>query len=202
MSSTMGTSFVRPPSVGCARSTSRTPLSPSTRCTRVRTSNWSYTRYRTRRMHRHRRGHHQLRPCRRPSAPEGTRACASPTAVRASRRASAPPCFYGRAHDHCCFVTQFRERCDASCEQATLPFTVDGLADLCARNPNIPKVQTHSARTHLLWSRRPLRPDRCVCGSFQVYSKCASAIKTAPPVDDGMAALPRPIRRPLCRCKP
>ena len=35
---------------------------------------------------------------------------------------------------------QLRERCDAKCEAAALPFEVDGLEDLCARNPNIPKV--------------------------------------------------------------
>ena len=35
---------------------------------------------------------------------------------------------------------QFRERCNATCERTTLPFAVDGLQDLCARNPNIPKV--------------------------------------------------------------
>ena len=35
---------------------------------------------------------------------------------------------------------QLRERCDAKCQAAALPFEVDGLEDLCARNPNIPKV--------------------------------------------------------------
>ncbi|KAL1521426.1 hypothetical protein AB1Y20_021090 [Prymnesium parvum] len=35
---------------------------------------------------------------------------------------------------------QLRERCDAECERAALPFDVTGLEDLCARNPNIPKV--------------------------------------------------------------
>ena len=36
--------------------------------------------------------------------------------------------------------SQLRERCNASCEQARLPFEVDGLADLCGRNPRIPNV--------------------------------------------------------------
>ena len=40
---------------------------------------------------------------------------------------------------------QFRERCNASCERTTLPFTVDGLKDLCARNPNIPKAYSKCA---------------------------------------------------------
>ena len=35
---------------------------------------------------------------------------------------------------------QLRERCNATCKATTLPLSVDGLADLCARNPSIPKV--------------------------------------------------------------
>ena len=68
-------------------------------------------------------------------------------------------------------VHQLRERCDATCEQATLPFTVDGLADLCQRNPNIPKA----------------------------YSKCANVLPGTRMADDGSAAnLPMPLRRPKC----
>ena len=33
-----------------------------------------------------------------------------------------------------------RERCDEACAHAVEPFEVDGLADLCSRNPNIPRV--------------------------------------------------------------
>jgi hypothetical protein len=41
--------------------------------------------------------------------------------------------------------SQLRERCGASCEAAIQPFEVDGLQDLCARNPNIPKVYSKCA---------------------------------------------------------
>jgi len=68
-------------------------------------------------------------------------------------------------------VQQLRERCDEQCEQALLPFTVDGLADLCARNPNIPKA----------------------------YSKCAGVMRGIEAADDGSKAnLPQPMRRPKC----
>lgn len=41
--------------------------------------------------------------------------------------------------------SQLRERCGAACEAAIQPFEVDGLKDLCARNPNIPKVYSKCA---------------------------------------------------------
>ena len=41
--------------------------------------------------------------------------------------------------------SQFRERCDAACVKAELPFEVDGLADLCSRNPSIPRVYSRCA---------------------------------------------------------
>lgn len=40
---------------------------------------------------------------------------------------------------------QFRERCNATCEQTALPFAVDGLRDLCGRNGNIPKAYAKCA---------------------------------------------------------
>ncbi len=40
---------------------------------------------------------------------------------------------------------QLRSRCDAACERKTLPFAVDGLRDLCKRNPSIPKVYAKCA---------------------------------------------------------
>jgi len=67
-------------------------------------------------------------------------------------------------------VKQLRERCNATCQQAVLPFTVDGLADLCSRNPRIPSV----------------------------YSKCASVSRGAK-ADDGSARhLPKPQPRRKC----
>ena len=70
---------------------------------------------------------------------------------------------------------QFRERCNATCERTTLPFSVDGLADLCGRNPNIPKVYT-----------------KCHYG-VQVGSEgAAKAARSA----DG--PLPRALPRPKC----
>ena len=43
------------------------------------------------------------------------------------------------------YRTQLRERCDAACETKRLPFAVDGLKDLCSRNPSIPKVYSRCA---------------------------------------------------------
>ena len=41
--------------------------------------------------------------------------------------------------------SQLRERCDKACEEAQLPFEVDGLADLCSRNPRIRNVYSKCA---------------------------------------------------------
>lgn len=40
---------------------------------------------------------------------------------------------------------ELKARCDGACEQRRLPFTVDGLKDLCGRNPNIAKVYSKCA---------------------------------------------------------
>jgi len=66
---------------------------------------------------------------------------------------------------------QFRERCNATCERTTLPFAVDGLKDLCARNPNIPTVYS-----------------KCLTAGYAA-SKAAVA-KDAP--------LPKALPRPRC----
>ena len=68
---------------------------------------------------------------------------------------------------------QFRERCNATCERTTLPFTVDGLKDLCARNPNIPKVYTK-------------------CATQPEFASAGAAAKAAD------AMLPRALPRPKC----
>ena len=70
---------------------------------------------------------------------------------------------------------QFRERCNATCERTTLPFSVDGLADLCGRNPNIPKVYT-----------------KCHYGVQVGGEGAAKAARSA----DG--PLPRALPRPKC----
>ena len=40
---------------------------------------------------------------------------------------------------------ELRDACDAKCQAQPLPFTVDGLKDLCSRNPGIPKVYSRCA---------------------------------------------------------
>ena len=65
---------------------------------------------------------------------------------------------------------QFRERCNATCETALLPFAVDGLRDLCARNPNIPKA----------------------------YSKCAAV--GYPPIRGPPNDVPLPVAAPRRKC--
>eukprot|EP00964_Phaeocystis_antarctica_P069067 scaffold41892_cov78-Phaeocystis_antarctica.AAC.1 len=62
-----------------------------------------------------------------------------------------------------------RDACNESCIRTPLKFEVDGLKDLCKRNPNIPKV----------------------------YSKCelAGYAKAA----NGMPLEPPPIPRPICK---
>ena len=69
---------------------------------------------------------------------------------------------------------QFRERCNATCEKTTLPFSVDGLADLCGRNPNIPRVYTK-------------------CSTVPAYASAGGEARGAD------APLPRPLPRPKCR---
>ena len=68
---------------------------------------------------------------------------------------------------------QFRERCNATCERTSLPFSVDGLADLCARNPNIPKVYSK-------------------CMSVDGYETASAAARAAD------APLPKALPRPKC----
>jgi hypothetical protein len=66
--------------------------------------------------------------------------------------------------------SQLRARCDAECERAILPFEVDGLADLCSRNPRIPSVYAkcelvgHRAATQSTPLRIDARP-RPKCSS-------------------------------------
>ena len=40
---------------------------------------------------------------------------------------------------------ELRRHCDSDCERRRLPFEVDGLRDLCGRNPKIPKVYSRCA---------------------------------------------------------
>ena len=63
---------------------------------------------------------------------------------------------------------ELREACDAKCQAEPLPFTVDGLKDLCGRNANIPKV----------------------------YSRCANV--GHPPADEPGPPLPSAAPRPRC----
>lgn len=60
---------------------------------------------------------------------------------------------------------QFRERCNATCERTAQPFTVDGLKDLCSRNPNIPKAYSkceHAGHPRIIGPPNdvPLPPTR------------------------------------------
>jgi hypothetical protein len=56
---------------------------------------------------------------------------------------------------------QLRERCNATCMRTDLPFTVDGLADLCGRNPSIPSVYA-----------------KCVAAGF----RAAASVDMLPPI--------------------